>query len=1050
MRIAVRSLALIQLAWLFCATEATGTELKHYPAVSRTHIAFVYANDIWCAPKEGGVARALTNAPGMKYQPRFSPDGRTLAFVANLEGNQDIYTIPIEGGAPTRITHLPRGKALCQWTAAGELLFYTNSLSFSPIAMQLFSVRANGGMPVKLPVAYGADGAISADGQYLAYTQNWPNSLMNVWKRYAGGMAQDIWLFNLRTQSSKRLTDWKGTDQNPMWHGETLYHISDAGPEHRHNIWALDIKSGERRQITRFTEYDVKNPSIGPGRQQESEIVFQYAADLYSLDLATHKSRRVDVAVPQESRLMKPIKVNAANSITSLSAATSGDSVAVEARGDIWQVFFTNKPVINLTRTSGVFERDPAFSPDGKWVAYFADSTGEYELYFARSDGSGDRKQLTHAGPGFRYRPLWSPDSIKIAFIDQANAVYVHTVGSGETKRVDADEWGERPQLSWSPDSRRLAYTKTRGSSLSAVWIYNTDSATTAQVTSGMFDDFYPAFDRKGDYLYFVSTRNFSSPVLNPLNSNFVYRDQDTILAIDLKQQNAALEDVERNATRLQVQGWSIRNLGIAHDGKLIYARIDQDSNRSVAVFDPTERKERTIVEAVNDFSLSADGRYLVSRKGSEITIHDLTGDQKKPVTVSAKDMEVEIDPRTEWRQIFNDVWRLYRDFLYDPGLHGVDWTGLRDRYGKLLDACVTREDVNYILGEMVGELNVGHAYMTNQGDIEKSPAAVSVGMLGADFELKGGAYQITKIYEGAKWDANARGPLSQPGIKVKTGDYLIAVDGKPVDVSKDVWAAFQGLAGRDVTLTLNNKPVTDAAAWQIRVKPLTDENGLRYLAWIEANRSFIERETGGKVGYIHLPDFSINGLNAMVRQIYGQVDKEGLIIDARWSSGGFLGDVFANLMDPAILNYLGGRYSLDRPVPWRYHHGPKRLIVSGMTVSAGENFAYYFRKLGRGKIIGSRTWGGLIGLNGNPSLIDGGYFNIPNAPFFEDNGTWMIEGYGLEPDVEIIGDPGGSDQQLNVAIKDILEEIKRNPVVKPRRPAYPDRSRMGIKEADK
>jgi tricorn protease len=374
----------------------------------------------------------------------------------------------------------------------------------------------------------------------------------------------------------------------------------------------------------------------------------------------------------------------------------------------------------------------------------------------------------------------------------------------------------------------------------------------------------------------------------------------------------------------------------------------------------------------------------------------------------------------------------------------------MRERYGKWLDACVTREDVNYVLGEMVGEISVGHAYMTNIGDVEKPPAAVSTGLLGADFELKGGAYQITKIYEGARWDTNARGPLSQPGVKVKAGDYLIAVDGKRVDASKDPWAAFQGLANRDVTLTLNDKPVADAAGWQITVKPLTDENNLRYLAWVEANRSFVERLSGGKVGYIHLPDVSINGLNAMVRQLYGQVEKEGLIIDARWSAGGFLGDVFANLMDPASLNYLGGRYSLDRPVPWRYHHGPKRLIVSGMTVSAGENFAYYFRKLGRGKIIGSRTWGGLIGLNGNPSLIDGGYFNIPNAPFFEDNGTWMIEGYGIDPDVEVIGDPGGGDQQLDAAIKDILEEIRRRPVVKPRRPAYSDRSRMGIKEADK
>jgi tricorn protease len=995
----------------------------------------------------------------MKYHPRFSPDGRTLAFVANLEGNQDIYTIPVEGGAPSRVTYLPRGKALCQWTAAGQLLFYTNSLSFTPLAMQLFSVPAAGGMPRRAPVSYGADGAISPDGQYLAYTQNWPNSLMDTWKRYAGGMAQDIWLFNLRTQSSRRLTDWKGADRNPMWRGETLYYISDEGPEHRHNIWAMDIKSGQRRQITRFAEYDVKNPSVGPGLREQGEIVFQYASDLYLLDLGTEKSSRVEVAVPQEGRAVGPVKVDAANYISNLSVSPSGDRVVAEARGDIWILSPADRPAINLTRTSGAFERDPAYSPDGKWVAYFSDSTGEYELYIANTDGSGRPNQLTRRGPGFRYRPVWSPDSNRISFIDQANAVYVHTIESGETKRVDSDEWGERPQLSWSGDSRLLAYTKTNANSLSSVWVYNAATAATTRVTSGFYDDFFPAFDPKGDYLYFVSTRNYSSPTLNPLNNNFVYNGQDTIIAIDLKRGAGPLDlrlgEVEGRATRLPVQAWNIRNLGVAQDGRLIYARIDQDGARSVAAFDPAKQKEIILAEGVNYFSLSSDGRHIVSRKGSEITIHDLTGDQQKGVPVSAKELTVEIDPRIEWRQIFYDTWRLYRDFFYDPGMHGVDWPAMRERYAKLLDACATREDVNYVIGEMVGELNVGHAYMTNQGDTEKPPAAVSVGMLGADFELKGGAYQITKIYEGARWETEARGPLSQPGLKVKAGDYLIAVNGKPVDVSKDPRAAFLGLAGRDLTLTLSDKPAAGENAWRITVKPLADEAGLRQLAWIEANRKYVERETGGKVGYLHLLDFSINGLNAMVRQLYGQVDKDGLIIDARWSTGGFLGDVFAGLLDPVTLNHLGGRYSLDRPVPWRYHRGPKRLIVSGMTVSAGENFAYYFRKLARGKIIGSRTWGGLIGLNGNPSLIDGGYFNIPNAPFFEDNGTWMIEGYGLDPDVEVIGDPGSSmdgagDHQLNAAIKDILEEIRRRPIAKPRRPAYPDRSRMGIKDADK
>ncbi|MGH9754213.1 MAG: S41 family peptidase [Blastocatellia bacterium] len=1048
--------------------------LKHSPAVSRMRIAFVHANDVWVAPRGGGAAVRLTDAPGMKFSPRFNPDGTRLAFSANLEGDLEIYTVPLAGGTPTRVTYLPSGEELCQWTRDDRLLFYTNSLSFNRLAMQLFTVTSGGGLPERLPLPYGADGAISDDGEWLAYTENWPNSLINTWKRYRGGMAQDIQLFNLRTHSAKQITTWEGVDHEPMWRGQTLYYVSDAGPEHRHNIWVYDLKTERHRQITRFEEYDVRNPSIGPGQQEQGEIVFQYGADIWLLDLKTEKAGKIEIVIPDEQRRVAPgasVAIDAAKFLTAIHASPGGGEVAVEARGDIWLIATGQGK--NLTRTSGVFERDPAWSPDGRWIAYFSDASGEYELYLARADGSGEARRHTRLGAGFRYRPLWSPDSRLIAFTDHANAIYIHDIAGGETKRVDADLWGQQPRPSWSPDSSWLAYAKTGDNLFASVWLYHVKTGMTHQVTSGMFNDAAPAFDQSGNYLFFISTRNYAAPTRNSFSRNFVYENEDTLLAVPLRKGLASpleakqtkdelasmtlvidLEGFEARAIRLPVQGWSLQALAVDYNGNPVYLSSRPGRGSELKTFDVGAQKEKSLSEGVIDFSLSADGRKLAARQGSGVAIIRLDSAQATSEQLPLSRMKVEIDRRAEWRQIFNDAWRLYRDFFYDPGMHGVDWPAARERYARILDACVTREDVNYVIGEMAGELNVGHAYIVRLGDVETPPNAASVGLLGADFELMNGAYRITRIYDGATWDVNARGPLSQPGVSVKTGDYLLAVNGRPVDADKDIRAAFGGFADREVTLTLSNKPVIDAGARQSAVKLLASERALRYSVWVEENRAYVERKTGGRAGYLHIPDFGAEGLNALVRQFYGQREKPALIIDARWSQGGSLGDIFARLLDRSTFNYLGGRYSQDQAVPTPLHRGPKLLLVSGMTVSAGENFAYYFRKTGLGRIVGMRTWGGLIGLNGNPALIDGGYVNVPNAPFFEDDGTWMIEGHGVEPDVKAADDPAllakREQPQLDAAIKLTLEELQRNPYRKPRRPVYPDRSRMGIEERDK
>jgi tricorn protease len=1059
------------------ATQNPRALLKQFPAISRTHVAFIYANDLWCAPREGGVAIPLTDAPGMKTNAVFSPDGSTIAFTGNLEGNFEIYTVSIERGTPRRITHLPNGEGLCQWTADGKLLFYTNSLSFNNLAMQLFTVPANGGLPTRLRVPYGGEAAISPAGHWLAYTLNWPVSLMENWKHYRGGMAHDIWLFNLQTNQSRKITDWEGTDTRPMWRGQDLYYVSDAGPENRLNIWEYNPKSNLRRQVTHFDEYDVRNPSIGPGQQDQGEIIFQYGPDLYLLDLGTGKARSLEVTIPEAQRELKSANVDAGKFISGGSLSPASDRLVLSARGDIWILPVEKGTPRNLTRTSGAFERDPSWSPDGKWVAYFSDASGEYELNIISPDGVSESRQLTRSGSGFKYSPVWSPDSTRIAFVDQSNTIFIHTIADKETRRIDADEYGSQPQLGWSPNSSWLVYNKMGENMNRSLWFYNTDSRLVHQVTSGRFDDNSPSFDRAGNYLFFLSTRNYSAPTFHSGSRNFIYSNEDTLVAVPLRkgvpsplsspaasnpkndQQAVAqlvidLEGFEERSVRLPVEGWGLAGLEITSDGNPAFIQLKLGAARTLKVFDLKNQKERSIAEGLNSFTLSDNGKHALIFTGGSLSVADTTSEQPTVRQVSLGGMNVEIDRRAEWKQIFNDLWRLFRDFFYDQNMHRIDWPLMRQRYAKMLEACRTREDVNFVLSEMIGELSVGHAYGGN-GDLEQAPR-VSIGMLGADFELQNGAYRIIRIYEGGPWDTNGRGPLSQPGVNVKSGDYLLAVNNKPIDVSQDPWAAFVGLAGADTSITVSDRPVIDDSARQVVIKPLAADIGLRYPAWIESNRAYVSKKSSGRVGYIHLPDFNTSALNSLVSQFYAQIDKDALIVDLRWSQGGSLGDVFVKMLDPRVFNYLGGRYSKDRAVPQRAHHGPKCLLVSGMSVSAGENFAYYFRKLGLGKIIGNRTWGGLVGLNGNPALIDGGYFNIPNAPFFEDDGTWMIEGHGIDPDVEVTNDPAklvaGIEPQLDAAIKQMMYELKVKPFVKARQPAISRDRRRGvlIKQSEK
>jgi tricorn protease len=1100
----IMSILLLAVASAAAAIEPHAGMLRT-PDVSATHIAFRYANDLWLVPREGGVATPLSSPPGGESLPRFSQDGKTIAFIGNYDGGYDLYTIPATGGVPFRVTHHPSQELISDWTPDGRLAFSAWNMGDNPRTYMLFHVSADGGLPEQFPVPYGTNGVVSPDGEWLAYT---PFSRdFSTWKRYRGGAAPDVWLFHLENHTSKRITDWEGSDSIPMWHGDLLYYVSDAGSSHRLNIWVYDTTTGETRQVTKHGDYDVKWPAIGPGDEGQGEIVYQLGPELRLLDLGTERSRAVRVTIPGDRPEIRPQTLDVSQLIYNRNISATGKRVVVEARGDIWTLPAEHGSPLNLTRTDGVAERSPVWSPDGQWIAFFSDASGEYELHVTQSDGRGEERQLTKLERGFLMDPVWSPDSEKIAFWDQSGRLFITDVEDGGAREVHRRIDGARSRVSWSHDSNWLAFADPERLWVpESIVLLNLVADEKHRVTSGRFHDSWPAFDREGEFLYFASHRDFSEPTFGDLEENWAYDSTDRIFAVTLRdtipspllpevdaeeweeddeegdeeegeeedgegEEGDEEEEDEEEPLQIDIEGFERRailvpvdrgrfmNLTVNAGGNLIYQRNPHwgrglQSTVQLLDFEDDEAMEKTVVSGVRGYAMSGDGnKLLVGMEGSAMAIVDAAADQSMDDMVSTAGMTVEIDPPDEWRQILRDAWRIYRDFFYAPNMHGVDWNGVYDQYEAMLDDCASREDVGYILGEMIAELNVGHAYSFG-GDYEEAPY-VPTGMLGCDYELGDGAYRIARIYEGASWDGDARGPLSQPGIDVDEGDYLLAVNGVPLDPAKDPWAAFQGLAGRTVTLTLSDKPEIDDDARHVAVDLLGSEYDLRYRAWVEGSRAYVEERSDGRVGYVYVPNTGIGGQNELVRQFLGQTRKDALIIDERWNGGGQVPTRFIELLNRPLANYWALRHAEEGyPEPTAAHHGPKCMIINESAGSGGDYFPFWFRGAGVGKIVGTRTWGGLVGLSGNPPLIDGGYASVPRFAFYDIDGTWGIEGHGVDPDIEVIADPAlmvdGGDPQLDAAIDLMLDEIRTNPYTPTPKPVYPNRSGMGIRPEDK
>ncbi|MBN2138908.1 MAG: PD40 domain-containing protein [Sedimentisphaerales bacterium] len=1094
--------------------KAPDARMLRFPDISAERIVFVYAGDLWTVPRQGGLARKLSSPKGQEMFPKFSPDGQTIAFSGNYDGNTDVYIVDVDGGTPERLTHHSATDLVVEWYPDGKSILYRSRM-FSPSNRfnRFFKQPVAGGLPETLPMPYGELATFSPDAKKMVF--QFISREFRTWKRYRGGMASDIWLYDFDNKDSKKLTDFAGTDALPMWHENTIYFLSDRDENKKLNIWAYDLESGKTRQVTKFAEYDVKWPSIGP-----DAIVFENAGRLHLLDLANETSQPVLLQVPADlPRARKRLKSVSGN-IENYAVSPSGRRALFEARGEIFTVPEKHGSVRDITNTPGIAERYPAWSPDGKTVAYFSDRTGEYELYTRSGDGKGQEKQITKDGSAFRYSPVWSPDSRKIAFSDKTGSLFIVEIETGTPKFIDKDEWSTMRSYSFSPDSRWLAYAKTMPNRNGAVMIYDSEQQETHQVTGDYYDDRNPVFDIEGDYLFFCSDRDFR-PVYGDMDYTWIYPNATEIYAATLRKDvgspiaprsdeeytekedkdkkdkadkndekaesddsaeksdetdpNAAADEdtgkddkeekdkdkaepvkidfdgFENRIVKMPIDAGNIGSLSCVK-GKLVFSRYlpagTADRGRpsgTLLYYDLKEREEKTVISKISSYDVSADGKKVIYRSNSTYGIIDLAAGKKVgDGEISAGKLKAWIDPHAEWRQIFTEAWRLQRDFFYDPNMHGLDWNAIKERYKVLLDYVVDREDLNYVIGEMIAELNASHTYVRG-GDIEY-PDSISVGLLGCDFELdeENNAYRISKIYEGAVWDADVRSPLRQPGIEVNEGDYLLAVNGKKVDTSKDPWAAFQGLAGEVVALTISDKPEIEGAR-EVNVKPDSSEFRLRNLAWIESNRQKVREATNNRVGYVYVPDTSRNGQNELVRQFTPQWNKEALIIDERFNSGGQIPDRFIELLDRPVYNYWARRDHRDWRSPFVAHDGPKVMLTNGWSGSGGDAFPYYFRKAGLGPLVGTRTWGGLIGISGNPQPIDGGYVSVPTFGFWNTEGRWDVEGYGVDPDYPLENEPHkmaqGRDPQLEKAIEVILDLLEKQPPPKLPKPAYPDRS---------
>ena len=1049
---------------------ADESRLLRHPTVNETHIAFVYAGDIWLVNRSGGVARQLTTSDGLEMTPRFSPDGSRIAFTGQYDGNTDVFIIPAHGGEPERLTYHPGSDNVRGWTNDGQFVLFASGRKSAPVPYnRLWKIHIDGGYPEQLPLPMAHRGVYSPDGKRIAYVPFGERN--NVWRHYRGGTTTPVWIVDKETLEVEMIPRDNSNDTYPMWIGDTVYFTSDRNGTI--NLFSYNTGTKNIRQLTFHEDFDIRYTSEGAG-----VIVYEQGGYIHLFDPAAGNGERVTITVTGDRSLTRARFVNAGNMIQSAGLSPTGVRAVFGARGDIFTVPADKGDVRNITNQTGVHNRYPAWSPDGSRVAWFSDKGGEYQLMVGDQLGRDEPKVITFENPGFYYSPAWSPDSKKIVFTDKHLNVWYLDVNEGKPVKVDTDTY-DHPQRSldpvWSPDSKWIAYSKRLKNHLRAIHVYSLDKDESYQITDGMSDAISAAFDKNGKYLYFLASTNvalntgwldmtsYERPVVRNAYLVVLAGDEQSPLAPQSDEEktdgktNGDDSDDEEITVRIDIENIDQRILAVdtvpgrdyssLQSGKegIIYflESVPNQQGYTLHTYDLNDRETSVFMSGISQYTISANGeKLLYGAPGNVWGIVNATGTANvSDGRLSTGDMKVQIDPRAEWEQIYLESWRINRDFLYAPNMHGADWDAKKDKYRDWVNYVGHRSDLTYILGHLLGELVIGHSYVG--GGDAPSPESVNVGLLGADYIIENGYYRIARIFSGENWNPGLRAPLTEPGSDVAEGEYILAVNGKDLRAPDNIYSLFQGAANRQTVLLVNNRPVKEGAR-NVTIVPVTSEWGLRQRAWIEHNRRKVEERSDGKLAYVYLPNTAGAGYTNFNRYFFAQMDRDGAVIDERFNGGGSVADYIVDLLDRPVLNYWHTRDGEDFKTPLAAMDGPKVMIINEHAGSGGDALPYYFRKREIGPLIGTTTWGGLVGVYDYPPLIDGGFVTAPRVAFYNVNGEWEVENEGVDPDIEVLQLPSkmknGGDPQLERAIEEALRMLRDNPPPQVETPEYPVR----------
>ena len=1054
------------LAPLAAQPNPTDTRLLTEPAIGVSLIAFAYAGDLWTAKLDGSDVRRLTTAEGDELNPRVSPDGRWIAFAGNYDGNTDVYLIPAAGGEPKRLTWHPGADRPQAFSPDGKrILFTSGRADYSGRYTQLWSVPVEGGPEVPLPIPNAAQAGYSPDGRSIAYSPI--ARAFEQWKGYRGGQVSQLWLIDTATWDIEKIPQPAGrsNDVDPIWlDPNTVWFRSDRDGEF--NLYRYDRRTKQVARVTQHADFPVMAAAGGGGK-----ILYEQAGWLHLLDPATSQAKRLAIGVAADLRETRPRWVKGADFVRGFSLSPTAARLAVETRGEIVTVPAEKGDPRNLTNTPGVHERGPAWSPDGSQVAFVSDEGGAYQLHLAPQGGKGAPRVIPLGGAGFYFGLGWSPDGKKIAYWDNSQAIFVLDVAAGKVTKVAANQSytpGEGTTYDWSPDSKWLAYTILDHPLVRTLYLYDVLADKSTAVTDGLSEIAEPTFDKSGQYLYVVASTD-AGPALDwfAQSSDGMTRSR-SIYAIALSKSGAnpfgPETDEEKPATppdttkkpatvdfagiaervvAFPIGAANITQLAAGDAGQLYYLR-QADGKGAIRRYDLAKRKDDVVVAEADGFGLSRDGKKLFYRQGPNFFLVAAAAPLPGNGKVNLASIDLQIDPRAEWAQEFDEAWRIQRDYFYATNYHGTDWPAQRAKYAPLVALAATRGDVDRIIRWLLSELRVGHSFLT-PGPRLSPPKTVGGGLLGADYEVVNGRYRISKIYGGLNWNPGLRSPLAEPGVDVRPGEYLLAVNGSDLQPPTSVYAPFENTAGKTVELTVGPNP-TVAGSRIVKVVPVGNESALRNRAWIEGNLRKVDSATGGRVAYVYVPNTTVQGYESFRRYFYPQAHKDGIIVDERFNGGGELADYYIDILQRPALSYWATRYGKDLKTPTASIQGPKALLINETAGSGGDYFPWMFEHYKIGPLIGQRTWGGLVGILDTPVLMDGGSVTAPNLAIWTADAGYVVENVGIPPDVSVEQTPkdviNGHDPQLERAILWVMDELRKHPMPVLKRPPYPDKTK--------